>query len=304
MNPNPPYHIFLSVRSTNSLNALQKKIKANILKRLKNAGYVVEEFSYSGDAKTMAWDNEGVRNIMARCQGAIILVFEKWGFVLPDDRTIGFGSGFHHYEGALALAQEIPILIIAEKGLVDDGILFRSRGKLIIEIDPNGNNILKFSGIFRSQYETWRDEVNKRFHVFLGYSSGATATAHAIRDFLEQSGNDVRVMDWQRDFGKGGTILDQISEASRRCLGGIFLFTQDDALANPTASSQAVPRDNVVFEAGYFMHAKGDKRTLMVIEDGVKIPADVSGQIYLPLADRHDITPIQDDLLEFVRKRL
>ena len=82
------------------------------------------------------------------------------------------------------------------------------------------------------------------------------------------------------------------------------MFTQDDELADAQALSKAVPRDNVVFEAGYFMHAKGDKRTLMIIEAGVKIPADVGGQIYLNLQDRHKLGPIQDRVLKFVRDNL
>jgi predicted nucleotide-binding protein len=38
---------------------------------------------------------------------------------------------------------------------------------------------------------------------------------------------------------------------------GVFLFTRDDKVADETDANKAVPRDNVVFEAGYFSHAKG-----------------------------------------------
>lgn len=59
---------------------------------------------------------------------------------------------------------------------------------------------------------------------------------------------------------------------------GIFLFTKDNPLVG-IDENQASPRDNVVFEAGYFMHAKGKERTLIIREEGTKMPADLGGNI-------------------------
>jgi predicted nucleotide-binding protein len=41
--------------------------------------------------------------------------------------------------------------------------------------------------------------------------------------------------------------------------------------------NRAVPRDNVLFEAGYFIQAKGKDRVLIVREAGAKMPADLGG---------------------------
>jgi hypothetical protein len=68
--------------------------------------------------------------------------------------------------------------------------------------------------------------------------------------------------------------------------------------------SVAAPRDNVIFEMGLFMEAKGRERVLVVREEGAKMPADIGGGIYLSLKDRNDITPIQMKLLDFVQKRI
>ena len=57
-----------------------------------------------------------------------------------------------------------------------------------------------------------------------------------------------------------------------------------------------MPRDNVVFEAGYFIAAKGKDRVLVVHEDGAKMPADLGGDIYASLPDRDHIGPILDSL--------
>ncbi len=297
---NPPFRIFLSVRQEHKLTPDQARIHQNILNRLESAGFEPQRFFVSGLPAASAWHNDEVKAVLSRCQGAIILAYEKWHFQ-QGDQSQRFASGFRHFEGAMALAQELPTLVIAEPGLAQEGLLYRGGGTVIVEVQ-SPDDVLNNAGMFRRQFASWKDKVNERFHLFLGYSSGATPTAHALRDFLESNG--VRVMDWQRDFGAGGTILEQIREAARRCLGGVFLFTQDDELADAQAFSKAVPRDNVVFEAGYFMHAKGDKRTLMIIESGVKIPADVGGQIYLNLQDRHNLGTIQDRVLKFVRDNL
>jgi predicted nucleotide-binding protein len=58
------------------------------------------------------------------------------------------------------------------------------------------------------------------------------------------------VLDWATDFAPGRTILQQIQEAAVRCSAGLFLFTQDDRLSERGKADRAVPRDNVVFEAG------------------------------------------------------
>jgi predicted nucleotide-binding protein len=66
----------------------------------------------------------------------------------------------------------------------------------------------------------------------------------------------------------------------------------------------AVPRDNVIFEMGMFMEAKGRERVLVVLEEGAKLPADIGGGIYLSLKDRSDISPIHSGLLSFIRSRI
>jgi predicted nucleotide-binding protein len=81
-----------------------------------------------------------------------------------------------------------------------------------------------------------------------------------------------------------------------------MLLTRDDELAGNSAL--AVPRDNVIFEMGMFMEAKGRERVLVVLEEGAKLPADIGGGIYLSLKDRSDISPIHSGLLSFIRSRI
>ena len=80
---------------------------------------------------------------------------------------------------------------------------------------------------------------------------------------------------------------------------GIFLFTKDDK-----GEFADAPRDNVVFEAGFFASAKGKERVLIVREEGSKMPADLGGDIYALLEKHSDIESVKPVLKSFIEKRL
>jgi predicted nucleotide-binding protein len=97
-----------------------------------------------------------------------------------------------------------------------------------------------------------------------------------------------------------GRYTPESVQAAARCTAGIFLFTKDDDLVDRGQVDQAVPRDNVVFEAGYFTGLEGKRDVLIIRESGSKMPADRGGDIYASLADKSDISPIERTLSAFV----
>jgi predicted nucleotide-binding protein len=60
----------------------------------------------------------------------------------------------------------------------------------------------------------------------------------------------------------------------------------------------------VVFEAGYFTHAKGKERTAIILEQDVKMPTDLGGNIFIPLVDRNDVSTIHTALIQFLETAL
>jgi predicted nucleotide-binding protein len=62
----------------------------------------------------------------------------------------------------------------------------------------------------------------------------------------------------------------------------------------------AAPRDNAVFEAGYFIGLKGKRNILIIREAGSKMPADVGRDIYDSLADNGVIPPVKRTLSAFM----
>ncbi len=133
--------------------------------------------------------------------------------------------------------------------------------------------------------------------VFLGYSSAAQETATAIKDFIQE--NEYSVRDWKK-FEVGPPLLKEIDNACKDCHLGLFLFTGDEM----APGKPPMPRDNVVFELGYFMSQKGDKRVIGVWETAVEQPTDLKGNIWLELADRKDISTIETSILKWLKDQL
>jgi predicted nucleotide-binding protein len=75
----------------------------------------------------------------------------------------------------------------------------------------------------------------------------------------------------------------------------VFLFMADDKVTS-IRKQQLAPRDNVVYEAGYFASAKGRPYTTIIREKGAKVPSDLGGILLLELENRSDLSPIANKL--------
>lgn len=67
-----------------------------------------------------------------------------------------------------------------------------------------------------------------------------------------------------------------------RCTCAIALFTQDDigVAKEEKGNEKYRARQNVVFEAGYFMGYLGRENVIMITEENLEIPGDLSGMVY------------------------
>jgi hypothetical protein len=295
--------VFVSVPADNHLGEKRSDLVNSILQLISKAGFEPQRFLYSGLPASMGWNFQTVDEVMRRCVGAVILAFPRWSATRtqkPDVDAIPLPTEYNHYEGAVANTLGLPTLIVAERGVADRGIAWTGGGKPILFTPQDADSKWLQEETFRHRFSLWIDQLKERRDVFLGYCSKAKDTANSINLFLTKLG--ASVLDWA-DFSAGGNILDEIERASSICSAGIFLFTQDDFLED-AHGDRAAPRDNVVFEAGYFTQCKGRERVLIIREQGTKMPADIGGNIYLPLADRCNIASIETQLRTFIEKRL
>ncbi|HEX8107037.1 MAG TPA: nucleotide-binding protein [Kofleriaceae bacterium] len=284
---------------TDNLNHL----KWGVVDEIARLGYIPEIFTnprgMPGLASSKVWSPGIADEIARRCTGAVILGMPRWKFQDELGEPAFLPTEFNHYEGALARTLGLPTLVLVQKDLRRRVVFDASFGGYVGEFDAEADARWLHTDEFRVPFQYWTELLEQRRDVFLGYCSRSEQTAAAIKDYLICLGT--KVLDWQTDFLPGRTILDQIEQAAARSVGGIFLFTNDDDLAEvPGQEPQAVPRDNVVFEAGYFIGLKGKRNVLIVREHGSKMPADLGGDIYAPLLDKTNIKPIKKTLAAFL----
>jgi hypothetical protein len=292
--------VFVSVPIDDHLNAKQLDLKQKVLTKVESIGYEPQIFLYRGMAAGMAWNFSAVNEVMRRCHGALILGFPRWRFK-TEKEEVRFPTEYNHYEGALANSLKIPVLTVAEKGIVDRGIHWTGGGNPILFMPDDADSAWLASSSFQHRFDVWAEQMAERRDVFLGYCSKAKSTAQSIHLFMT-SKLKLSVLDWAMDFTGGGTILKEIERAASLCSCGVFLFTKDDPLEGD--GNQAAPRDNVVFEAGYFANSKGEDRVIIIREEGAKMPADLGGNIYVHLPDKNNTAVIEGALRDFLERRL
>jgi hypothetical protein len=294
--------IYVSLPADPWLPRNLNELKWGIVEEIEKLDYVPEIFTNPkgkpGLASAKAWNPRDADEIARRCVGAAILGMPRWTFQDVQGQLALLPTEFNHYEGALVRTLGLPTLVLVQQNVRRRVVFDMSFGGYVGEFDPSADLGWLHTDQFRVPFHYWKNLLDERRDVFLGYSSSSEITAASIKRFLLSLG--AKVLDWQTDFIPGRTILDQIEQAAARSIGGIFLFTKDDDLADHGQLDKAVPRDNVVFEAGYFIGLKGKRNVLIIRESGSKMPADLGGDIYASLPDKANISPIERTLSAFM----
>jgi hypothetical protein len=292
--------VFVSATSNKSLDDRRRLLKAAILGEIRNAGYEPQEFWESGIPENLAWSFDNVDRVMQKCVGAVVFGFPRWTTRVEAQVESRLVGEYNHYEGAVAFARGLPVLLLAEEGVEDRGVVWTGGGKTITFIPETADSTWVKEAYFKKRFNAWERELGARKDVFLGYCSKSDGTAAQIQLRLQKLG--ASVLNWAMDFRAGGSILSEIENARAACSCGVFLFSEDDPLEG--TSGGAAPRDNVVFEAGYFMSSKGPERCLIIRHGDAKMPADVGGAIYVHLAKGVEVGAIESRLRDFLERNL
>jgi hypothetical protein len=294
--------VFISAPRDMRLDQPRIKIKQAIVDQIKSAGYDPQIFLTSaggvGLAAGAGWSLEEVEKVARRCIGAAIIGLPFWKTTLAE-REVWLPTDYCPYEGAVAHGLGLPILAISI-GIEQRGIFDQHARVHNISIPLQEDLSWLQDDSFRGPFANWKRDIEQRRDVFLGYCSKSSGTAAQIQLRLEKLGASVH--NWQMDFRMGVSILSEIENARATCSCGIFLFSEDDPLEG--TSGGAAPRDNVVFEAGYFMSAKGAERCLIIRHGEAKMPADVGGAIYVHLSKTADVSSIEGRLSDFLARNL
>ena len=112
--------------------------------------------------------------------------------------------------------------------------------------------------------------------MFIGCSSESLQVARYLQAELD---NDVESDVWDQGvFGLSGGTLEDLAEGARRFQFAALVLAPDDVVIKHAKEGNA-PRDNVLFEAGFFMGLLGTRNTFLVWcqDDALELPSDLGG---------------------------
>lgn len=99
----------------------------------------------------------------------------------------------------------------------------------------------------------------------------------AVQAFIEKD-LELPTVELAQQPNAGQTIIEKLIENSARCNSAVIVMTGDD-VAN---ESEARVRENVMHEIGFFQGRYGRSFVVLLHEDGVNIPTNLSGVAYIP----------------------
>jgi predicted nucleotide-binding protein len=111
------------------------------------------------------------------------------------------------------------------------------------------------------------------------------AVLHEVARFLERLEQNVIILREQPNQGR--TIVEKFENYADVGFA-IVLLTPDDRggpMAAPYDGQQPRARQNVILELGYFLGRLGRNRVCALYREGVEIPSDYSGVLYVKLDD-------------------
>jgi len=136
------------------------------------------------------------------------------------------------------------------------------------------------------QRNKYVNRANLRPRIFIVSSKEALDEAEEIRLGLSYEGWVVELWSDDQIFPSGSYPLDVLEEAVSKADFCIAIASGDD-LVRARDREQLAPRDNVIFELGFFMSRIGRARTMLLVPKGksIKIPSDYKGVTPIPYDD-------------------
>jgi len=303
----PRLTVSINAPKVENLSKPQRHFLEALSERIERAGFRVLPDSATNDSV------EYRLNKIRRSHGVVVWACAQWKaerLFRAQDRTLVLPTEFSHIAAVMAVAARRPLLVLREKTVAERGAFRGGYVRHVVKVPSSLRSDWLDDPEFNAEFDRWTGEVQCFRHVFLGYSSKAKPVADKIHKFLSQN-LKLRVFDWH-DFSKGETIWDSIERAERYTSCGIFLFMADDEFAvsrknndrQTGGKKEYAPRDNVVYEAGFFAGAKGRREALVIREKGAKMPSDLGGILYLNLTNKSDVASLETPLREYLEKVL
>lgn len=120
-----------------------------------------------------------------------------------------------------------------------------------------------------------RTKEYKKVFIVHGHDN---ALKQEVARMVEKQGLEAIILSEQANRGK--TIIEKFEEHSD-VGAAICLFTGDDyGKAKDATSENLRARQNVVFEAGFFMGKLGRENVILIADSNIEVPSDLQGVVY------------------------
>lgn len=128
-----------------------------------------------------------------------------------------------------------------------------------------------------------KPDVSKSKKVFIVHGHDNN-TRNEVELLVSQLGFDPVILFKKPNMGD--TIIEKLFRESSDVAFAIVLYTRcDEGKAVEESDLKPRARQNVVFEHGLMCGLLGRKRVVALVEEGVEIPRDLSGVVYITLDD-------------------
>lgn len=163
----------------------------------------------------------------------------------------------------------------------DEVVVARVSGRAFIDLSKTHprlwRNIARGLAERLRQRNRFVSPMNPRPVLFVGCSTESLPVAQAIQSALAHDPIEVKV--WTDDtFEASSFPIVSLERELSKVDFALLVLSPDDKVVSRDTTSDA-PRDNIVFELGFFMGALGHSRTFLVYPRGIdiKIPTDLAG---------------------------
>lgn len=127
----------------------------------------------------------------------------------------------------------------------------------------------------RANSELAQPRPTRPRRVFI--SHGRSNDWRQVQPFIERDVG-LATLELAQEPSQGRTIIEKLVDNSDRCDSAVIVMTGDD-LAHSDAPRV---RENVMHEIGFFQGAFGRCAVILLHEEGVSIPTNLSGIVYVP----------------------
>ncbi len=132
----------------------------------------------------------------------------------------------------------------------------------------------------RANSELEQPKQENKNCVFI--SHGHAKDWRAVQPYIEKD-IGLSTIELEQEPSMGRTIFEKLEANAARCDSAVIVMTGDDM----TKQDEARVRENVMHEIGYFQGAYGRTFVILLHEEGVNIPTNLSGVVYVPYPKEH-----------------